>query len=74
MVSEVIEKSPFAITPLSADAPSRENSSEYPHNSYISRNHSPWRTFSSPTVYGSILVRLHVILASGSETKTRNLS
>jgi len=36
MVTECIEKSPFAITALSVDASSRNNHSEYPHNSYHS--------------------------------------
>jgi len=44
MATEGVENWPLSITPLST-VNSRENPSEYPHYSYISKLRSPWRTF-----------------------------
>jgi len=45
-------KSPFPTTPLSFDAPSPANPSEYLHKPYTARNYVPCATFLSLTVYG----------------------
>ena len=53
-------KSPFCTTPLSFDAPSPANPSEYLHKPYTARNYVPWATFLSLTYFVVIWVALQV--------------